>query len=416
MPVRYRALSLMFLLTLITYLDRVCISMTAESMQTELGLDKIQMGQVFSAFNLGYVLCEIPGGRWADTLGARSLLARIVVWWSAFTALTGVAWSYASLLVMRFLFGCGEAGVFPGSTSAISRWFPAPERGRAQAVIMVGSRLGAAFAPAIVIALMAVTGWRPVYWIFAVVGVFWAAGWIKWYHDWPEDHPAVGKPELELIQASRVVSEHKGPPWGKLLRSRNVWMLCLAYSGYTWGLYFYLFWLPTYLREAREVTDAQLAFYAGLPLFVGAVANIGGGWLTDVLARRISLNWARRIPCIVGLIGGAIFITTASWTEDNQLGMLALAVSFGFADSILPVHWATCLDIGGAEAGVVSGTMNAIGQIGTVLAPTVMGWLVETTGSWELVLLVSAAYYVFSAGVWLTIKPDQPLFARKTPA
>ena len=142
MLVRHRVLALLFSLTFITYLDRVCISVTAEAMSQELGLSKTQMGQVFSIFVLGYVLFEIPGGWLADRFGARGLLSRVVIWWSAFTALTAGAWSYTSLMAVRFLFGCGEAGAFPGCTSSISRWFPIAERGRAQAVIMVGSRLG----------------------------------------------------------------------------------------------------------------------------------------------------------------------------------------------------------------------------------------------------------------------------------
>lgn len=185
MLVRHRVLALLFSLTFITYLDRVCISVTAEAMSQELGLSKTQMGQVFSIFVLGYVLFEIPGGWLADRFGARGLLARVVIWWSAFTALTAGAWSYTSLMAVRFLFGCGEAGAFPGCTSSISRWFPIAERGRAQAVIMVGSRLGGAIAPGLVIALMAILGWRPVYWVFATVGLVWAAIWSWWYRNSP---------------------------------------------------------------------------------------------------------------------------------------------------------------------------------------------------------------------------------------
>ena len=204
-------------------------------MSAELGLSKAQMGDVFSAFVLGYVLFEIPGGWLADRYGARALLTRIVLWWSAFTALTGFAWSYASLLVMRFLFGCGEAGAFPGCASAISRWFPFAERGRAQATIMVGSRIGAAFAPGLVIALMALVGWRPVFWIFAGLGVVWAAAWAGWYRNTPEEHAQVRADELATIRQGRQLESHAKADWGALLRSRNVWMLSLMYSGYTWG-------------------------------------------------------------------------------------------------------------------------------------------------------------------------------------
>ena len=281
----------MFALTVITYLDRVCISATAGVMSEELGLTKIQMGQVFSVFILGYVLFEIPGGWLADRYGARSLLTRIVIWWSAFTALTGAAWNYSSLLLIRFLFGCGEAGAFPGSASAISRWFPASERGRAQAAVMVGSRLGGGLAPALVIAMMGAVGWRSVYWTFAVLGLLWAAVWSSWYRNSPEEHPSVGPQELREIQLGRQPPTRSlHVPWKAILKSRNVWSLCGMYSGYTFGLYFYLTWLPTYLQEARGISVAEIGFYAALPWLTASACNLIGGLLTDWMSRRLSLR------------------------------------------------------------------------------------------------------------------------------
>ena len=410
MPVRHKVLAMMFALTLVTYLDRVCIAATATAMRAELGLSRIEMGQVLSAFIWGYVLFEIPGGWLADRFGARSLLARIVIWWSVFTAATGVAWSYWSLLAIRFLFGCGEAGAFPGCASAISRWFPATERGRAQAVIMVGSRLGGAFAPAVVIALMVVTGWRAVFWIFAVLGLVWAAGWMAWYRNSPEEHPAISRGELAYIQAGRGQPPESQPvPWGLLVRNRNVWALCAMYSGYTWGLYFYLTWLPTYLEEGRGLSLPQVGFYAALPMLAGAVCNALGGALTDWLSRRISLRWARRLPAMAGLLGAAVFLAIAAVAESNTVNITALALSFGSADLILAICWATCLDIGREHGGTVSGTMNSLGQVGGAFAPITVAWLREAYDSWEVPLLISAAYYVVSALLWLAIDAEKPL-------
>jgi MFS family permease len=410
MPVRYKVLALMFTLTVITYLDRVCIAATSAAMSAELGLDRVQMGQVFSAFILGYVLFEIPGGWLADRFGARSLLTRIVLWWSVFTALTGAAWSHGSLLAVRFLFGCGEAGAFPGSASAISRWFPRAERGKAQAVIMVGSRLGGALAPGLVIALMARVGWRGVYPIFAVLGLIWAVAWRRWFRDSPEQHPAVSSAERQQIAATRgEISHGKAVPWKLLLRSRNVWALCGMYSGYTYGLYFYMTWLPTYLTESRGVGAADVALYAGLPWVVASGSNLLGGWLTDRLTRTIRLRWARRLPAMAGLLAAAVFLALAALLESNNAAMIALALSFGCSDLILAVCWATCLDVGGEHAGTVSGTMNSLGQIGGVIAPVLVGWLVEELHSWQLPLLISAAYYVVSALLWLLIDAERPL-------
>lgn len=408
MPVRYRALGFLFVLMMITYLDRVCFSTTAGAMSAELGLSLEQIGMAGSFFVLGYVLFEIPGGWLADRFGARAMLARIVIWWSVFTALTGAAWNLGSLVLIRFLFGCGEAGAFPGATSAIARWFPRNELGRAQSVVMFGSRIGFAVTSWVVIALMTRYGWRSVYWIFAVLGIVWALGWTRWFRNTPEEHRSVGADELELIQGERAASAHgERIPWKALASNRNVWALCGMYSGYTWGLYFYIQWLPTYLEQARGLELPEVGPIAAAVLVSGAVANLVGGSTSDRLAKRVGIRMARRAPALVGLLSAGVFLALAATIEDNALALVCLGVSFGCAELILAVTWATCLDIGGSAAGVVSGTMNSLGQVGGALAPWLIGLMVDRTGSWELPLLVSSVYYGVSALLWLAIEPDK---------
>ena len=410
MLIRNKVLALMFALMVITYLDRVCIAATASVMSEELGLSMSQMGQVLSAFVLGYVLFEVPGGWLADRFGARALLTRIVIWWSVFTALTGAVWSYASLIAVRFLFGCGEAGAFPGTTSALSRWFPGSERGRAQAIVMVGSRLGGALAPGLVIWLMGATGWRPVYGLFALLGAVWAMAWTRWYRNTPEEHPSVGRSELAEIRAGRSAGGRAvRVPWGILVTSRNVWALCAMYSGYTFGVYFYMTWLPTYLQQGRGISPSELGLHAALPWIAALTGNLLGGLLTDWMSRRVRLRWARRIPAMAGLLAAAVLLAAAALLEDPLLAVAALALSFGASDLILSVCWATCVDIGAQHAGTVSGMMNSLGQIGGVAAPMVFGHLVEMYGSWRLPLLIAAGYYVVSAGMWMLIDPERPI-------
>ena len=410
MPVRYRTLIFLFVLMMITYLDRVCFSTTAGAISEELGLSLEQIGLAGSCFVLGYVLFEIPGGWLADRFGARAMLTRIVIWWSAFTALTGIAWNLGSLIAIRFLFGCGEAGAFPGATSAIARWFPRTELARAQSIVMFGSRIGFAMTSWIVIALMTSFGWRSVYWIFAVLGIAWAVGWTRWFRNTPEEHRSVGAAELALIRSERSASGHGARiPWGTLLADRNVWALCGMYSGYTWGLYFYIQWLPTYLEQARGLNLPEIGPTAAAVLLSGAAANLAGGWLSDGLARRVGMTAARRIPAMAGLISAGVFLALAAKVTDDTLALLCLAISFGCAELILAVTWATCLDIGGSAAGVVSGTMNSLGQIGGALAPWLIGMMVDRTGSWELPLLVSSGYYGVSSVLWLAIEPRRRL-------
>ncbi len=395
---------------MITYLDRVCFSTTAGAMSEELGLSLEQIGLAGSCFVLGYVLFEIPGGWLADRFGARRMLTRIVIWWSGFTALTGIAWNLGALIAIRFLFGCGEAGAFPGATSAIARWFPRNELARAQSIVMFGSRIGFAMTSWIVISLMTSYGWRAVYWIFAVLGLVWAVGWQSWFRDTPEQHGSVGPSELALIQTQRAATgERTRISFGALLASRNVWALCGMYSGYTWGLYFYIQWLPTYLAQARGLDLPEIGPMAAAVLLSGALANLMGGWFSDKLAPRLGIRTARRLPAVAGLLAAGAFLALAGTLDNNTLALVCLGLSFGCAELILAVTWATCLDIGGSAAGVVSGTMNSLGQIGGALAPWLIGVMVDRTGSWELPLLVSAAYYGVSALLWLAIEPERRL-------
>ena len=408
MPTRYRVLGFMFVLMMVTYIDRVCFSTTAGLMSDELGLTNEQLGRAGSFFILGYILFEIPGGFLADRFGARSLLTRIVIWWSVFTALTGVAWNLTSLIATRFLFGCGEAGAFPGCTSAISYWFPSRERARAQAVIMFGSRLGFAMTSWIVIALMTRYGWRATYWMFAVLGIIWALGWRNWFHNDPAEHPGVSSDELALIQSGRHIETHrKATPWMALITNRNIWALSAMYSGYTWGLYFYIQWLPTYLQNERGVELGDVGPVAAAVLLCGAVANLLGGWLSDRLTPKFGLKIARRLPAMAGLLVAAVFVALAAVLTNDTLALVCLGISFGASELILAITWATCLDIGGSNAGVVSGAMNSLGQIGGALAPWLIGLMVDRTGSWQLPLLISAAYYVVSASMWLLVEPDR---------
>ncbi len=409
-PTRHKVLGYLFVLMLITYLDRVCFSTTAGAMADELGLSLEQIGMAGSFFVLGYVLFEIPGGWLADRYGARMMLTRIVVWWSAFTALTGAAWNFTALVAIRFLFGCGEAGAFPGSTSAIARWFPRHELGRAQSIVMFGSRIGFAMTSWVVIALMTAHGWRSVYWIFAVLGIAWAVGWGAWFRDTPEGHAGVDEAELALIREHRSAGSHGSTiHWGALLTDRNVWALCGMYSGYTWGLYFYIQWLPTYLERARGLELPEIGPMAAAVLLSGAAANLLGGWVSDRLVPRLGIRAARRIPAIAGLLAAGVFLALAATASDNTLSLVFLGLSFGSAELILAVTWATCLDIGGSAAGVVSGTMNSLGQIGGALAPWLIGLMVDRTGSWQPPLLVSSAYYLASALLWLLIEPNRRL-------
>ncbi len=202
------------------------------------------------------------------------------------------------------------------------------------------------------------------------------------------------------------------PDWRRWGRSRNLWLLCAMYSGYTYGLYFYLTWLPTYLREQRGMSWLGVGAGAALPFLVGAAANLAGGCWTDRLVRRFGLRWGRRLPAISGLLGAALFLALAALTPSAGLSLFCLALSFGCADLILAICWATCIDLGRENAGAVAGVMNSLGQAGGMFSPYLLGWLVDRRGSWTLPLLISAGYYALSGGLWLCIDPERSLEER----
>ena len=201
--VRYRVLAFTVALAAITYLDRVCIAQTAQDMMRDLGLSKEQMGFVFSAFTLAYALFEMPTGAWGDRIGTRRVLTRIVVWWSSFTIATAAAFNYASLLVVRFLFGMGEAGAFPNVSKTFSRWFPARRARHGPGDLLrrgpPGRRADAAPGPSLLDGHALADGLRA----FGLVGFVWAVAWFRWFRDDPADHPAVSQAELKLIEAGR---------------------------------------------------------------------------------------------------------------------------------------------------------------------------------------------------------------------
>src|SRR5437762_9652953 len=198
--VRARVLAFAFLLAVVTYLDRICIAAAAPYIMADLHLTVLQMSVVFSAFTLAYSLFEIPSGWLGDVVGPRRVLTRIVVWWSAFTMLTAAARGYQSLVTIRFLFGAGEAGAFPNIARSFSRWFPPGERGRANGVMFLGSRVGGMLSAPIALLIVARWGWRASFVVFGAIGLVWASAWYEWYRDAPDEHPEVNAEELAWIR------------------------------------------------------------------------------------------------------------------------------------------------------------------------------------------------------------------------
>jgi sugar phosphate permease len=411
--VRYQVLTFAFALAVVTYLDRICISAAAPFMMADLGLTMLQMSVVFSAFTLAYSLFEVPSGWRGDVVGARRVLTRIVLWWSGFTMLTGAAWSLRSLVVIRFLFGAGEAGAFPNIQRSFSRWFPARERGRANGVLFLGSRLGGALAPALALVMIQRWGWRASFVVFGALGVVWALAWHAWYRDSPAEHPAADADERAWIAQDGAGVESRGErvdvPWRRLLTSPNLYAICGMYFAFGYGLYFYFTWLPTYLIRVLGFSALAGGFFAGLPFVLAGAADVAGGWLTDRLSLARGLRVGR---CYLGCaaFGGCSLLLLASTRLPSPVAKaVLLALALACADLALSACWAVCLDTGARYAGVVTGFMNTFGNLGGFVGPLVVGYAVQRWGSWALPFSITAAVYAVGAALWLAIDPRKPL-------
>lgn len=423
MPSRARHVLFVFVIALaiITYVDRVCISQTAPSIRAELRLSEAEMGWVFSAFSISYALFEVPSGWLGDRFGPRSALTKVVVLWSVFTAATGAAWNFISLTVSRFLFGVGEAGCFPNVTKIFTIWLPSNERSRAQGILWLSARWGGAFTPLLVAWVLYFMSWRSAFLLFGALGVFWTVAFLKWFRDRPADHPGVNAAELALMDGAEIHAPgHAKMAWGKLLSSPTVLCLWLQYFCSSYGWYFYITWLPTYLREARGMSLQKGALLAGLPLFFGGIGCFVGGWLATVLTRRLkSVSLARRVVASTGLLIAGGLLIAATSIDDPVLALVTLGFASFCNDLAMAPSWSACMDVGGRHAGAVSGSMNMWGNTGAAIGAVVVGYILTaskvsadsppTLEGWGNTFLVAACLYFLGALAWIFIDPVTPL-------
>ncbi len=414
-PTRVRYWVIVFAVTLaiVTYIDRVCISQAAGPIRADMGFSEVQMGYVFGAFTLGYALFEIPGGVLGDWMGARKVLMRIVIWWSALTALTGFAWNYFSMIVVRFLFGAGEAGCFPNLTKAFTVWLPHEERVRAQGILWMSARWGGAFTPFLVYQVLQFFTWRQAFMIFGAIGVIWALIFYSWYKDKPRDNKSLNDAELKLLESSEHLAEsHGNIPWGLFLRSKAVWLLCAQYCCLSYGWYFYITWLPTYLKQARGLDLAKGAVLAGLPLFMGGVGSLFCGLISARVTRSItgSVAKTRRLMAIIGFVGACSLLLISTRMSDPVLAVVVVGLASFCNDLVMPGSWGACMDVGGKYAGTLSGAMNMMGNLGGVVSPILIGYILTWTNrNWDVALYVSAGVYFAGTFCWLALDPVTPL-------
>ncbi len=423
---RWAILALLFGISVVTYIDRVNISVTARQMMPALGLTDVQMGQVFSAFVLGYALCQIPGGWLGDRWGARRVLTFAVVWWSLFTALTAVAATLplagligvlGSLIVIRFLIGVGEAAALPNFNRAVANWLAPNERGLGIGVAIGGIGFGSALTPPITAWIMVHYGWQTAFYVCALLGLIIAAAWYFYATDRPEDHPHVNAEEAALIaggtpagpsavEGSRLPTS--ATPWKSFARTPTVWWLVLSYTCLGYVAYVYMSWFYLYLVNVRGFGQLRGAFFAAAPFVAMMVFCPLGGWVTDRLATRLGTNKGRAYVGAIGMILAACSILLGAHTEHQMLAIAFLSLGAGWLYFTVGAFWSSTVDLSQPHAGTLSGLMNTGANLGGTLSPTLTPLIAESLG-WSAALS-TAALVAFVGGVaWIWIRPGDGL-------
>jgi MFS transporter, ACS family, glucarate transporter len=436
--VRYGVLGFACSLAMITYLDRVCFATLVPYIQREFDFGPEAKGLLFSAFALAYAAFEVPSGWLGDVYGPRRTLIRIVIWWSLFTALTGSIYptpSYpniaiGALIAVRFLFGMGEAGAFPNIARAQSNWFPFKERGFAQGAVWMSGRFGGGVTSILVSALVYsemkggdhVVHWRHAFWFFGLIGGAWCLAFWYWFRDRPEQNPNVNEAELALIRQGGDLgaASHAGVPWMKLLGSKNLWFICVMYFCGSYAWYFNITWLPSYLNDVFGINESsgwKYSILAGLPLFFGSAGCLVGGLLTDSFVRRTgNLKWGRRACGVLGHGLCGLCYLAAAYLHSPWLFVLAVATGTFWNDITMGASWASCLDIGGRYAGIVSGCMNTIGNLGGAVAGYTTAWILKVNAlpgdpnrGWHANILSFAAVYAVAVLMWSLFDASKPV-------
>jgi len=410
MKFQHRVLGMLSLLAVITYVDRICIAVAGPRMQDELGISPEAWGWVSSVFFISYGAFEIPSGLLGDRIGPRKVLTRIVVWWSAFTTLTGTVASYPWLLVVRFCFGMGEAGAYPNAATVIGRWIPAPRRARAWGLVWMTSQVGAAISPLLVVPIQSRYGWRASFFVFGIVGVAWALAWYAWFRDHPSEKPGVSPSELREI--GPAASAHGGMPWKRALADGTFWRIAFIGASYVYAIAFFQSWLQIYLVRGRGYTEGALVL-SSLPYVVGALANGCGGLLSDALVRRWGLTAGRRTVGVVGLTCAALFMAATIVTSSSAWALAFLSLAYAGILLQQPNLCAVCLDTGRSHAGAVFGFMNTASQVASSVSSIAFGYIVGYTGNYNLPFIPMVVTLSIGAVLWLKMNPAHQIFETK---
>lgn len=414
-PYRYRILLFLFFLNFILYVDRVAVSLLGVRIKAAFHLSNEQFGWVLGAFSLAYALFEVPTGILGDRIGQRLVLIRIVICWSLFTALTGLTTGLISLIVVRFLFGIGEAGAMPTVAGVVSRWFPQRETARSFSSIFTGQSLGSAIAPLIIIPLAASFGWRVPFFVIAMMGLVWVLVCVTWFKNHPAENKGVSEEEKNLIEKTRRFEEHFSPfPWKLVLQNRSLMALVLSFFCGQCTNYFYIAWMPVYLQNGKHFSENDMKLFSFYFFSVMVAGILLGGIFIDWLVKKKGLRFGRKSMGFLGLLSPAIaFLVTAS-TTSNQVAGISLFVGGLIYYALIGVTtFSACVDIGGSRAGTVTGILNFFGQAGAFLLAMTFGKIADMAHDFNTSMYLLAGVVLTGSLFWFFVDASKPLIIEK---
>jgi ACS family glucarate transporter-like MFS transporter len=419
--VRWRIVALLAGFSLVSYALRTNISIAAALMRSDLHLTQIQLGQIFSAFMIGYAVFQVPAGALGDRFGPRLVLSVAAFVWGLTTLMTGAlpgaiggaAGTLAVLLAVRFLLGVAEAATYPVAAATIGTWMPGSERAFANSVVIAGMALGSACIPPIMSRLMVAAGWRAAFYATSILGFLIASVWWWYARDHPVQHPGVNDEERRTIcspldvaanSLSRRRVRRNVIHW-PLFRNRNMLLISASYFLSSYVLAMFVFWFYLYLVDERGFGILKSGVFSSLPWIAALIlVPLGGRWC-DLLSVARGPRLGRRVVIIAALLVSSALLAWGARTQHAMLAIAALSLSVGFLMATEGPFWSSAIDIAGSRAGTAGGIMNTAGNLGGVAATSVVPVLVDRLG-WMLALGTGSLLAVGSAALWLLIRVD----------
>jgi MFS transporter, ACS family, glucarate transporter len=416
--VRWFLVFWLFVLSAVSYLDRVNISIAGGSIAEAYHLSDVQLGKVFSAMLVGYALFQTVGGRLAERFGPRRVIAAGVMWWGVFTGLTAlvpanITGALIIFVAVRFLLGAGEAVIYPSANQFIARWIPTTERGLANGWIFAGVGAGSLLTPLLITHIMLRYGWRSSFWVCALIGFAAGTVWFFSARDTPAEHVRVSAAELALIRSGLAQAEAKNDPnalvpWSRVMQSKEVWAVTLSYFCYGYVAWIFFSWFYRYLAKVRGLDLKASAVYTMLPFLAMLVCCLLGGVINDRLTKRLGPRVGRCGVAAFAIAVAGIFIAFGSQVQSARLASVVLAGGAGALYLSQSSFWSVTADIAGASSGSVSGFMNMGNQVGAALTASLTPWIAARFG-WTTSFLVAAGLCVVGALSWLVVDPTRQL-------